>query len=143
MADTYSYKSGPKRVEHIPVASGTAIEIGDLLKLSSGKVVVMATTTDNLDFCGVAEEAHGATDPSGTLAVIVPNAETTFEYALDASTAITWGDRLQYNASKTLKKSTTDGIALAVESKLSATTILCKFLIPNKTGNTSRVADAS
>lgn len=143
MADKYTYRSGPKEVEFIPIASGTVVEIGDLLKLSSGKAVVMATTTDNLDYCGVAAEAHGATNPSGSLAVYPPNADTVFEYTLDASTAITWGDRMQYNASKTLKKSTTDGIALAVESKLSATSVRVKFLIPLKTGNTSRVADAS
>lgn len=143
MADKYAYRAGPKSTEDIPVASGTSIEVGDLLKLSSGKAVVMATTTDNLDFVGVAATAHGATDPSGTIAVYAPNAETVFEYDLDASTAITWGDRLQYNATKKLKKSTTDGIALAVESKLAATAILCKFLLSAKTGNTSRIADAS
>jgi hypothetical protein len=143
MADKYTYRSGPKDVEFIPVASGTAIEIGDLLKLSSGKAAKMATTTDNLDFCGVAAAAHPATDPSGTIAVYAPNLNTVFEYTLDASTAITWGDRLQYNAAKTLKKSTTDGIALAVESKLAATTVRVKFLVPAKTGNTNRIADAS
>jgi hypothetical protein len=143
MADKYTYRSGPKDVEFIPIASGTVAEIGDLLKLSSGKCLKMATTTDNLDFCGVAAAAHYATDPSGTLAVYVPNLETVFEYDLDASTAITWGDRLQYNAAKTLKKSTTDGIALAVESKLGATKVRVKFLVPAKTGNTNRIADAS
>lgn len=143
MSDKYNYRSGPKDVEFIAIASGTVVEIGDLLKLSSSKAAKMATSTDNLTFCGVAAAAHGATDPSGTIAVYVPNLQTVFELTLDASTAITWGDRLQYNAAKTLKKSTTDGIALAVESKLSATTVRVKFLVPNTTGNTSRVADAS
>ncbi len=143
MADSYKYRGGSKRVEEIPVASGTVIEIGNLLKLSSGKVVVMAATADNLDFCGVAEQAHGALDPSGTLAVGVPNVETTYEYTLDAATDVTWGDRLQWSTGHKLKKSTTDGIAIAVQSKLQATTILCKFLLPAKTGNTNRIADAS
>ncbi len=143
MSDKYTYRSGPKDVEFIPIASGTVVEIGDHLKLASGKAVLQAATADNLDFCGVAAEAHRAVDPSGTVAVYPPGNGAVFEYELDAATDITWGDRLQWTTGKKLKKSTTDGIALAVESKLGATSVRVKFLVPAKTGNTSRIADAS
>lgn len=143
MADKFFYRSGPKEVRRIPIGSGTAVEVGDLVKLSSGKAVLMATTTDNLDFQGVAAEAHGSTDPSGSLSIYVPNPLTVFEYDLNAATDITFGDALQYNAAKKLKKSTTDPIATAVESKLSASNVLCAFRLINKTGNTAMVGDAS
>ena len=143
MADYPAYKAGPKEVEFVPVGSGVSIEIGDLLRLTSGKATRMTAVGDNLTFIGVAAEAHGTSDPSGTIAVYPPNAQTVFEYNLDSATAITYGDALQFNTRQALKKSTTDPIATAVESKLAATSVKVKFRIPHLTGNQDRVGDAS
>ncbi len=143
MSDTFAYRSGPRETSTYEIASGTVVEVGELLKLSSGKVLAMATSTDNLTFVGVAAEAHGATDPSGSIQVYRPNNMTVFEYALNAATDITVEDALQYNAARTLKKSTTDAIANAVKSKLQATSVLCTFRLKHATGNGDGVGDAS
>jgi len=143
MSNKFNYRSGPKDVVRVPIASGVVVEIGDLLKLSSGRAVLMATTTDNLTFIGVAEEAHLATDPSGSISMAKANLQTVYEYTLDAETAITYGDILQYNAAKTLKKSTTDGIAIAVRSELAATTVLCMFRPIQAAGNLCDLGDPS
>lgn len=144
MADNFAYRSGPKELRQIPIASGTVVAVGENVKLSSGKAVLMAATADNLDFQGVSAEAHGALDPSGSIGVYIPNPLTVFEFNLDAATAITFGDALQYGGgAQTLKKSTTDPIFTAVESKLAATSILCVARMTHKTGNTDLIGDAS
>jgi hypothetical protein len=143
MSNTFTYRSGPKDVERVPVGSGTVIEIGDLLKLASNKATPITTSTDNLTFCGVAAEAHRAVDPSGSLAVYPPNGVTVFEYDLDAATDIGNGDQLQWNAAQAVKKSTTDAIATAVRSELQATTVQCKFQIPSNGSVQGMVGDAS
>jgi hypothetical protein len=143
MANTFNYRSGATDVVRVPIASGTVVEIGELLKLSSGRAVKMATSTDNLTFIGVAEEAHRAVDPSGSISVSRPNLQTVYEYTLDAATEITYGDVLQWNADKTRKKSTTDAIAIAVRSQLAATTALCMFRPIQAAGNLCDLGDAS
>ena len=141
MSDGFYYKKGPEReqVWPVPVASGTVIAIGDILKLSGGKAVVMVTSTDNLDFIGTAAQAHASTDASGTISVYMPLPAMVFEYALNAATDITIGDALQFNAAQTLKKSTSNPIATAYESKLQATTIRCVFRMPAATSGHVRL----
>ncbi len=143
MADKFNYRSGPAQIQRLPIASGTVVEIGELLKISSGKVLKMATSTDNLTFIGVAADAHAATEPSGTIGVYFPHPMTVFEYDLNAATSVVAFDNLQFNADKTLKVSGTDAIATAVESKLTATTVLVAFKIPNVSGAIRFVGDAS
>jgi len=143
MSNKFNYRSGPRDVMRVPIASGTVVEIGDLLKLTSNRALKMATSTDNLTFVGVAEEAHAATDPSGSIAVAVPNLLTAYEYDLDAETAILFGDALQWNADKTLKKSTTDAIATACRSELAATKVLCRFRLNGVSALQGLVGDAS
>ena len=132
MSRKFTYRTGPKVIRDVPVASGTVIETGELLKLSSGRAVKMATVTDNLTFIGVAATEHTANDPSGTVGVYLPHPLTVFEYDLDAATDIAIEAELQWNADKKLKASATDQIALAAEAKLQATTILCAFQVPAK-----------
>lgn len=141
MSDGFYYRKGPDReqVWPVPIASGTVVAIGDILKLSTGKAVVMVTSTDNLDFIGTAAQAHASTDASGTISVYMPLPTMVFEYPLDASTAITIGDALQFNAAQKLKKSATGSIATAYESKLSATTIRCVFRMPAATSSHVRL----
>ena len=142
MAEAFNYRSGPKTVRRVPIASGVAVETGDLVMLSSGRARLMSGASDNLRFIGVAAETHLSTQASGSISVYVPNPLTVFEYDLDSSTAITIFDDLQYNAAKTLSKSTTDPIAVAAESKLAATKVLCTFTMPSN-ANVSFVGDAS
>lgn len=143
MADKFTYRSGPVLLRPFPIASGTVIEIGMLMRLSSTKVMKMTSASENLTFVGVAAQAHAATDASGTINLYVPLPNAIFEYDLDASTSITIMDALQVNGSQTLKKSTTDQVARAMESKLSATKILCSFVLPATTAGIRLVGDQS
>lgn len=141
MSDLFAYRKGPEReqVWQVPIASGTVVEIGDILKLSTGKAVVMVTSTDNLSFVGVAAAAHGSTDASGTISVYLPSHLTVHEYPLDAATDITIGDALRFNTKSKLNKSASNAIATAYQSKLQATTILCVFRMPAATSGNLRL----
>lgn len=139
MADGFYFRKGFELFWSFPVATGTVIEIGDLVKNSSGKAARMATTTDNLNFVGPAKSAHAATDPSGTIQLWMPMPVMVFEYPLNAATDVTIGDALQWNAAQALKKSATGAIATAVESKLQATTIRCVFRMPAATATQIRL----
>lgn len=145
MADYFGFRKGRELFWTWPVSSGTVVEVGDLLKNNSNRVARMATTTDNLNFIGVAKSAHASTDASGSIQVWMPIPVMTFEYALNASTDISVGDALQWNAAQTLKKSATTPIATAVEAKLSATTIRCVLRMPAATATQIRLGtgDAS
>lgn len=141
--DVFAYRSGPAVVRRMPVASGTVIYAGDLLKLSSGKLAKMATSTDNLAFVGVAAEQHRSTDASGTIGVYLPHPMTIFEYTLNASTDVVVGNELQWNADQTLKVSATAPIACAIESKLAATTVLVALKLPQHTTGLPLLGKAS
>jgi len=130
MSNKFKYISGYETLRALPVVSGAVIEIGDNLKISGGFVEAVAATTDNLAFIGVAKEAHRATDPAGEITVSIANGMSIWESELDAATDIVVGDVLQLNGAQKLKKSATDAVALAMESKLGATKIRHLFKIP-------------
>jgi hypothetical protein len=130
MSNKFKYISGYETLRALPVVSGVVIEVGDNLKLSGGFVEPVAATTDNLVFIGVAKEAHAATSPAADLTVSLANGMSIWESELDAATDITAGDALQLNGEQSLKKSATDAVALAMETKLGATKIRHIFKIP-------------
>ncbi len=125
------------------VASGTVLEVSDLLAQSTGKVVLMATNTDNLAFVGPSLQAHLAANPSGPIEVGKPNGIDVYEYDLDTATDVTACDLFQWNAKQKIKKSTTNPIAMAVESKKAASSVRVVFLIPAVTNGPRAVGDAS
>lgn len=139
MADGFYFRKGRELFWTWPIGSGTVVEVGDILKVSSGKALRMATTTDNLNFIGAAKSAHGTLDISGTIQVWMPLPIMIFEYPLNAATDISVGDALQFNAAQALKKSATTPIATAVEAKLQATTIRCVFRMPAATATQIRL----
>lgn len=144
MSDGFYFRKGRELFWTWPIASGTVVEIGDLLKASSGKAARMATSTDNLNFIGPSRQGHASTDASTTIQVWMPIPVMTFEYPLDASTDITVGDFLQFNAAQKVKKSSSNRIGTAVESKLSATKIRLVFSLPAATATNLRlVGEAS
>lgn len=126
-----------------PIGSGTVVEVSDILALSGGKAVRMATTTDNLALIGPARQAHGATNGSGSIEVGKPNGSDVYEYDLDATTTVSLGDLFQWNAPQKVKKSTTNPIFMAVEAKVGATSIRGVFLTPNAANGPRAVGDAS
>ena len=144
MAISFKTKSGGNEtLIRIPVASGTVIELDDHVFASSGKAVKVATSTNNLVFRGIAKGQHGASDPSGDLLVSLPNAQAVYEVELDASTAITFGDNLQLSGKDKLKKSDTDPVAVAMESKLSATRVNVRYKLISVTSGVLAIGDAS
>lgn len=145
MADGFYFRKGFELFWTVPVASGTVIEIGDLLYQSSGKAALMRSGGDNLDFIGPAKSAHGATDPSTTIQVWLPLPVMIFEYPLDAATDIAIGDALAWSAAQKVTKNSTNPIATAVEAGLQKTTIRLVFRMPAATSSNIRLGtgDAS
>lgn len=137
---------GEELIQALPVASGGVIEVGDLVKLSGGNVIACAATTDDLTFIGVAREAHYATDGAKNISVAIRNAGAVYRVPLDAAASISAGDLMQLYTSapsKKLTKSTTDPVAMAVETTSSSAFLHVMFLLPNTAGAVRLVGDAS
>ncbi len=143
MANKFNYRAGPVLQRSVPVASGTVIEIGDQLRMSSGKAMVVRSAADNLAFIGVAAARHSSIDASGTVEMFIPLPNTLFEVDLNAATDVVFGGQLQINAKQKLAVSTTDAIASVMESRLQATTVLCVYKLPQHTNGLKLVGDAS
>jgi uncharacterized RmlC-like cupin family protein len=133
-------------IQALPVASGSVIEVGDMVKLSGGNVEACAATNENLVMIGIAKEAHRATDPADQISVAIRNAHAIYRVQLDAATTIVPGDLLQMYTSapsKKLAKSATDAVAMCVKGGTSVTEVDVQFLLPNQTGSIRLVGDAS
>ncbi len=138
---------GQELIQALPIASGTVVEIGDMVKMSGGAVEPMGATTDNLVFFGVAKEAHGASDPAGLISVALPNAGAVYKVNLDAAASLAVGANMQAYTSdpeKKLTASDTDAIATVVEKTTSLTYAHVIFKLPAGTTSSVRfVGDAS
>lgn len=143
MSDKFTYRSGLEILRAAPIGSGVATEIGDHLKISGGKVTPVTAATDNLTFYAKTVEAHYSTQGSGEITVAIRNANAIYEVDLDAATDITIGNNLQMNGAQDVKKSDTDPVAVAVESKLSATKIRLIYKLPATSGGLTFLGDSS
>ena len=130
MSNKNRYRYGKQEFVQVPVANTTIVEIGDLLKIVSNKGVAMAAASDNASFYCIADQAHASGDGAITIRCRVPLPGVIFEFTLNATTTIAYGDELQWNAAQKLKKSATDPIAHAVEDKTDATKIKVSFYLP-------------
>lgn len=108
-------------IQQLKVAAGSTKEIkqGELcyLDVIANNVTIVTATDDNLHAIVIANEEQKAADPARFMEFIIPKHGDMFTFALDAATAIKWGDELQMLTSdptETLKVSTTDAIAWAV-----------------------------
>lgn len=104
-------------IQGLPVLAGSsqAITKGAIcyIATAAGPVTPFSAVTNNLlGAVVIAAEHQLVTDPARIMDCIIPSIYDIFEFALDAGTAIAWGDELQWNAAG-LKKSTTDAIAFA------------------------------
>lgn len=133
-------------VQDLPVASGVAIQVGEMVMISGGTIEPCGATTDNLKFIGVAKEAHAATEGARRISVAIRNAHSIYKVSLDAATTVAPGDLLQmYTSAPSTKlvKSATDAVAMAVKGGTSVTTVEVQFLLPAQTGSIRLVGDAS
>lgn len=136
-------KGGNETLIRMEIASGVVIELDDHVINSSGQAVKATGATDNLVFRGVARGQHGASDPSGSILVSLPNAHTVYEVELDAATTVAFGDNLQLSGKDKLAKSDTDPVAVAMESKLLATRINVIYKLVSVTSGFLSIGDAS
>jgi hypothetical protein len=137
---------GVELMEDLAVASGTVIEIGDMVKTTGTVVLACAATTDDLTFIGVAKEAHYATDPAGRITVALRNAAAVYRANLDAAASLSIGANLQLYTSAPSKKltaSNTDAVASVVKATTSLATVEVVLMLPNKTSGPRFVGDAS
>jgi hypothetical protein len=137
---------GQETISPSPVASGTVIEVGDLVVMSGGAVEAADATTDNLIFYGIAKEAHGASDPAGLISVALRTGQAVYRVPLDAAASLAIGDRLQMYTSAPSKKLTasdTDVVATVVEKTTSLAFANVIFVLPNVAAGLRLVGDAS
>jgi len=133
-------------IQALPIASGTVVDVGDMVKISGGNIEPCAATTDNLVFIGVAKEAHTATQGADRISVAIRNAHAIYKVQLDAATTVAIGDLLQLYTSdpeKKLAKSATDPVAMAVSGGTSITEVDVMFILPAQTGSIRLVGEAS
>jgi hypothetical protein len=144
--DGAKFVRGYELIQALPIASGTVVDVGDLVKISGGNVEPMGATTDNLVFVGVAKEAHAATDGAGQISVALRNVNAIYRMTLDAAATIAVGANLQAYTSdpeKKLTPSDTDPIATCVKGGTSVTEVDVVFSLPGTTTGIDLVGDAS
>jgi len=128
MANTNRYRYGEQDFVLVPVATGTAVEIGDMLKLDTGLGVVATTAGDNITLHAIALQAHEADSGATTIRCALVKPGVVYEFALNTETSITYGDELQISGAQELTQSGTDPVAIAVETNATATKIRCIFM---------------
>ena len=128
MSNTNVYRYGEQDFVLVPIASATAVEIGDMLKLDTGLGVVVTAADDNLTLHAIAKQAHAADSGDKTIRCALIKPGVVWEFALDAETDIAYGDKLQISGAQELTKSDTDPVAIAVETNATATSIKCIFM---------------
>lgn len=134
MADKARYRSGIRRERQIPMTTTLPIDIGDLVKLTSGIAEKADAESDNLAIAGVCIARKGARDSGEFCIVAEPIPGTEFEFELDTATTIVVGDQLQISTdnsdAQTLSKGTTDAIMIATRAGTTITSVYCEFKLP-------------
>lgn len=137
---------GVETIEDMPIASGAVVAIGDLVKTTGTIVAAAAATTDDLTVIGVAKEAHGATDPAGSISVAIRNGMAIYRATLDTAATVTIGELLQMHTSHPsywLTPSNTDAVACVVKPGTLVATCEVILMTPNVTNGPRFVGDVS
>jgi hypothetical protein len=131
MANANYFRTGTQIFADVPVAAATAISKGDMICLSSNLAVAASTATDNLTLIGIADSAHVANDANvTTIRVAMFRGSAIYEMPC-VSTTFAFGDEFQISGAQQLTKSATDPVAIAVETKATAsTTVKVMFMVP-------------
>ena len=107
MADKFSHNGDALA---IPVATGTVVDVGDLIYVdSSGECVVVAAATSKP--VGIAEtaSASGETDP---VVVNIANGSKVFDMLLGSATTLNVGQKVKYTSDKCVVACTDDENAI-------------------------------
>lgn len=131
--DTYRLRAGTPQTQVFSKDTTTsAVLVGDMVKLSSGKIAAVSGATDNLAFRGIAMTSSDAGSDK-PVTVWLANADAEFDMDLDATTTVAVGDQFKINAQQAVKKclaAFTDAIALATKAGTGLTTVRVRFKIP-------------
>lgn len=147
MAGRFSGSSPvPKSTPMSKTTSTDVISRFDFLKLTSGAVSRMATSTDNLDFCGISldDSANGDDAQIRVCRNDGYNTGVEFEYDLESAEAATVLENLAFGTLQNLVNTDTDPIMTCIRnnSGSSATTVKCVMKIKLKS-NADYLGDAS
>lgn len=127
MSNKFEYLAGLREAINVslPVATATAIEAGDHVKLSSGFLVKATAAADDATFIGVALEAKEANvaAQNGKLTVSLADGISRYKRSLDAAATVAAGDTLQIASAQTLTPSASDVVAICVEGGTSVTEV--------------------
>lgn len=140
------YVSGPQTLVNVPVAAATVIYKGDFVVLDpvTGKGMAASSLADAGDaaanresaadnLIGIAQTAHRATDPAGTV-VVDCSCDSIFQGELASADSLSFGEALEIYASTSAPSAyqmvagTTSQVAVTVEEISSGTDIKCMLL---------------
>ena len=127
-------------------ASGAAIAVGDIVKISGGYCLRTAAVADDLTLIGVAKEAHASTEGATKISVALAQSNAVYLANLAAADSLSPGDLLRLSSGALytkLVKDTTDPVAMAVEKTSSKATAEVVLLAPATTGAIRLNRDAS
>ena len=130
MSNNQRWMNGNPAFVDVPVATATAVEIGDIIRIASNLGVVVTGATHNLTLYGVAMQAHVANSGAALIRCIKVDPNNVFEFPLDTATSVAFGDELQISGAQELKKSSTDPVANVIKTETSATVVRCTFKVP-------------
>ncbi len=138
------FRHGNPNFVEVKVAYGQAIKAGEMLKIAvaTGFCTPCTTATNNDVLYAIADQAHAALSADDSrvhiIRAIIPDPACVFEFPINGTPNLVEGSGLAIYDAQTLKIAATDHVAVAIETKASATTCRVVFLTPPKWGGASQ-----
>jgi len=113
----------------LPVATATAVFVGDLLKLVAGLVLPVTAATDDATAFGFAVEAKEANvaTVTGKITVALLDGISRMKVRLGSPATVAVGDQLEIVTSSTYVVGATDPVATVVEGGTSVSSVTAIF----------------
>lgn len=113
----------------LPVATATAIEVGDLLKLSSGLVTPVTAAGDDATVIGFAVEAKAANvaTQTGKITVALADGISRYKVKLAVAATVAVGDQLEIVSANSFVVGATDPVARVIEGGTSVSEVTAIF----------------
>lgn len=131
MSNEYPYLAGlrPDVNVSLPVATATAVFVGDLLKLVAGLVLPVTAATDDATAFGFAVEAKEAdvATVTGKITVALLDGISRMKVRLGSPATVAVGDQLEIVTSSTYVVGATDPVATVVEGGTSVSSVTAIF----------------
>jgi len=113
----------------LPVATATAVEVGDLLKLVSGLVLPVTAAGDDATVIGFAVEAKAANvaTTTGKITVALVDGISRMKVNLAVAATVAVGDQLEIVSRNTFVVGATDPVATVVEGGTTVSSVTAIF----------------